>query len=155
MMYHVQRDCIKYTAPMSWISNMYFSIQRHTQIWIYLKLKQWVSISSLRPSDAYLHQKTKPSMVQIIASCLASDKPLSKPMVNLTLRNNHALNCVLYFIIIWWVPMALMKYFLYQSYKSLSVFLWTDLSTWCSFGMSITVVSHERPVILSHWQINC
>ena len=37
------------------------------------------SINSLRPSDAYLRQQSRPSLVQIMACRLAGAKPLSEP----------------------------------------------------------------------------
>ena len=38
-------------------------------------------INSLRPSDPYIHQVTRPSLVQIMACCLHGTKPLSEPML--------------------------------------------------------------------------
>ena len=38
-------------------------------------------INSLRPSDAYMHQETKSSLVQIMAFRLFGTKPLSEPTV--------------------------------------------------------------------------
>ena len=40
---------------------------------------QWVN--SMRHSDVYLHQQSKPLLVQIMACCLFSAKPLSEPML--------------------------------------------------------------------------
>ena len=42
----------------------------------FLSLLNW-----LRPSDPYVHQPTRPSLVQIMACHLAGPKTLSKPMV--------------------------------------------------------------------------
>ena len=44
-------------------------------------------INSLRPRDAYRHQKTRPSLVQIMACHLFSTTPLSEP--------NYAFNCII------------------------------------------------------------
>ena len=40
---------------------------------------QWVN--SLRPSDAYVHQYARPSLVQMVACHLFSNKPLPEPMM--------------------------------------------------------------------------
>ena len=37
--------------------------------------------NSLRPSDAYMRQLTRPSLVQIMACRLVGAKPLSEPML--------------------------------------------------------------------------
>ena len=37
--------------------------------------------NSLRPSDAYMSQLTRPSLVQIMACRLVGAKPLSEPML--------------------------------------------------------------------------
>ena len=39
-------------------------------------------VNSLRLSDAYMHQEARPPLVQIMACCLFSTKPLSKPMLD-------------------------------------------------------------------------
>ena len=40
---------------------------------------EWVN--SLRPNDAYMRQKTRPSLVEIMACRLSGAKPLSQPMM--------------------------------------------------------------------------
>ena len=39
------------------------------------------SFNSLRPSDAYMAQQTRPSLAQIMACRLVGSKPLSEPML--------------------------------------------------------------------------
>ena len=46
---------------------------------ICVTMPRWVN--SLRPSDAFMHQQSRPSLVQIMACRLASSKPLSEPML--------------------------------------------------------------------------
>ena len=41
--------------------------------------RKW--INSLRTSDAYMRQKTRPSLIQIMGCCLFNAKPLSKSMM--------------------------------------------------------------------------
>ena len=59
-----------------------------------LSLPQWVN--SLRLSHEYMHQKTRPSLIQIMAWCLTGTKPLFEPMleytVNWTLGKNFQRN---------------------------------------------------------------
>ena len=43
--------------------------------------KTGITINSLRPSDAYMHQETKPPLVQIMAYHLVGAKALSEPML--------------------------------------------------------------------------
>ena len=38
--------------------------------------------NSLRPNDAYMHQQTRSSLLQIMACCLYSTEPLSEPMLD-------------------------------------------------------------------------
>ena len=40
-----------------------------------------ILFNSLRPIAAYMHQQTKPTLVQIMACCLFGTKPLSEPML--------------------------------------------------------------------------
>ena len=47
-------------------------------------------VNSLRPSDANMHQYTRPSLVQIMACCLFGVKPLSEPMVGCPLGTNFS-----------------------------------------------------------------
>ena len=41
----------------------------------------YIHVNSLRPSDTYMRQLTRPSLVQIMAWCLDGAKPLSEPML--------------------------------------------------------------------------
>ena len=43
--------------------------------------KKFQCINSLRPSDAYMHQQIRPSLVEIMACRLVGAKPLSEPML--------------------------------------------------------------------------
>ena len=47
----------------------------------FIKTCENLLINSLRPSDAYMHQKTRQSLVQIMAWRLFGAKPLSEPMM--------------------------------------------------------------------------
>ena len=48
----------------------------------YLKMKWYCyTLISLRPSNAPMHQYTRPSLVQIMTWCLFRTKPLSEPML--------------------------------------------------------------------------
>ena len=44
-------------------------------------VKTGIAINSLRPSDAYIHQETRPPLVQIMAYHLVGAKALSEPML--------------------------------------------------------------------------
>ena len=57
--------------------------------------------NSLRQSDAYMHQWTRPSLVQIMACRLVSTKPLSEPILlisNLGTNFSQILSKILYFL---------------------------------------------------------
>ena len=49
-------------------------------IWIWTNCTQ-ILVNSLRPSDAYMCQWTRPSLIQIMACRLTGAKPLSEPMM--------------------------------------------------------------------------
>ena len=50
--------------------------------WSFLRLLFRCPVfNSLKPSDAYMHQQTKPPLIQIMARHLFSAKPLSEPML--------------------------------------------------------------------------
>ena len=44
-------------------------------------VKWYTTLNSLRPSNQYVHQWTRPSLAQIMACPLLSTKPLSEPML--------------------------------------------------------------------------
>ena len=55
------------------------------------------TINSLRPSDAYMHQCHIPTLLQMMACCLAGAKPFSEPMLGycqLDLKNIVQLNLI-------------------------------------------------------------
>ena len=59
-----------------WIS-AYFTIENHKRV-----QAQTMPFSNLLSrSDAYMHQQTRPSLVQIMACCLFGTKPLPEPMI--------------------------------------------------------------------------
>ena len=45
------------------------------------RLRLYQCINSFRPSDAYIRHQPRASLVLMVASCLASAKPLSEPML--------------------------------------------------------------------------
>ena len=49
--------------------------------WIDIASTLWYKVNLLRLSDTYMHQLSKPPLVQIMACCLLNTQPLSKPML--------------------------------------------------------------------------
>ena len=71
-------DC-RNTSISNLLVSCFFSITStcFTKIWGII----WGIINSLRPSAAYMHQQSMPSLVQIMACHLDGAKPLSEPML--------------------------------------------------------------------------
>ena len=112
-----------------------------------------VAINSLRLSDAYMRQQTKPPLVQIVACHLFSAKPLPEPVMTycqldpweqssvkflLKLRHFHWQNCI------WkcWLPSC-------HSLNVLTVEVWWYLTS--AIQLFWVMLFNQRKQIRNHW----